>query len=111
MRGPVAGRWRRKWRQTVNGEALGEAAADKWPTSRTDGRQIANDTVNDTVLSRTEASVFSALEGRGGSTTRELAEATGLSARTTRRVLSKLVELGLVVASGANKNRSYRIPR
>ena len=106
---------------TINGEALGEAAADKrptneedgrqmadkWPTSRTDGRQIANDTV----LSRTEASVLSALEGRGGSTTRELAEATGLSARTTRRVLSKLVELGLVVASGANKNRSYRIPR
>lgn len=85
--------------------------ADKWPTSRTDGRQIANDTVNDTVLSRTEASVLSALEGRGGSTTRELAEATGLSARTTRRVPSKLVALGLVVASGANKNRSYRIPR
>lgn len=81
--------------------------ADKWPINRTDGRQIANDTV----LSRSEVSVLSALEGRGGSTTRELAEATGLSAMTTRRVPSKLVALGLVVASGANKNRSYRIPR
>ena len=81
--------------------------ADKWPTNGPDGRQVTNGTA----LSRSESSVLSALEGRGESTTRELAEATGLSARTTRRVLSKLVELGLVVASGANRNRSYRIPR
>ncbi|MDR1580018.1 MAG: winged helix-turn-helix transcriptional regulator [Synergistaceae bacterium] len=48
------------------------------------------------------------LKNNGEVTAAEAAKILGRSAPTARRALSELVAEGIVVASGANRNRKYR---
>jgi predicted ArsR family transcriptional regulator len=41
----------------------------------------------------------------------EAAKIVGCTAKTARRVLLQLVDAGIVTATGANRNRKYRIKR
>jgi len=49
------------------------------------------------------------LYGNGEVTAKEAAKILNRSVQTARRLLSKLVDEGIIVASGANRNRKYKV--
>jgi ATP-dependent DNA helicase RecG len=63
-----------------------------------------SDKIND---KNTSDTLLAYLRGNGEVTAAEAAKILGRSAQTARRVLSGLVAEGVVVASGANRNRKY----
>ena len=56
----------------------------------------------------TREKLLSYLRGNGEITAVEAARIIGRSAQTARRLLSELVVDGVVIATGANRNRKYR---
>jgi predicted ArsR family transcriptional regulator len=73
-----------------------------------------SDNVNDkhSVSDKNHRSVLLAcLAGKDEISATEAAEIIGRSAKTARRVLLELVDEGVVAATGANRNRKYRMKR
>ena len=68
-----------------------------------------NDKMSDKMSDKTTRdAMLTYLRGNGEVTAAEAAKIINRSAQTARRVLSRLVTEGVIVASGANRNRKYK---
>lgn len=60
-------------------------------------------------LSASERKALSYIEGAGSVRSSEVADLLGMSQRGAQKLLNCLVDKGLVVSSGANRNRRYSV--
>jgi len=72
-----------------------------------------SDIMSDKVVSDNihRQTILAHLTDHGEISTAEAAKLIGRSPETARRVLSQLVKEGIVVATGANRNRKYGVVR
>lgn len=61
------------------------------------------------INTRTKAAILSFMQGKGAVKASQIAEAIHLQPSRTRDYLAELIEEGVIIAEGANRNRVYRL--
>jgi ATP-dependent DNA helicase RecG len=80
------------------------------PLSLSDKEMSGNGNLSDKVSDKIYCDkILAHLTGNGEVSAAEAAEIIGRSSKTARRVLLQLVDKGVVVATGANRNRKYKV--